>query len=484
MRTRARLLGAIAAAALIGALSVAYPGGGLAANSGYYLPAPADTKLIVTQGQNTLLDHNAVNHSQYAWDFGIAGNGEFDVTAVGAGTIIGLRDNSQAHCYPDSSCWKDANYILLDLGGGTSALYVHLAIVSAAVKVGDHVVRGQKLAKDDNTGFSSNNHLHFMFEKTPAVPNTPWPGPSDRTTKAWWWTDSLNIAFADAGVPIYGRTYTSGNTTSAQQPTPPARVTPVPVVTPIPTPAPTPAPTPTRAPAPVVTPAPKPTPISWSVTLTASTTQAVVGDVVTLEAEANQPLAGTGYHLEIRHSPTNHAYQVCNPGVSACTYELTWPMQGGTDVFAALLDGTTVIAASPPFWIIFSAPGSATPTPTLAQTGSPAPSLSLASVSRPSAGEASITLDYTYGGTPASTQSNGEVFVTCEGAYELDPRFGNNPAAIQLGTGQATVRLVLLDLTASITTTTLFCAMYQDNTHPLFYKITISYPITWSPATP
>jgi hypothetical protein len=226
MRTRDRLLGAIAAVTLIGALMAAFPGGGRAADSGHYLPAPAGTQLIVTQGQDTPPDHNAANHSQYAWDFGIAGNGEFDVTAVGSGTIIGLRDNSTAHCYPDSSCWKDANYIVLDLGRGTSALYVHLATGSAVVKVGDPVARGQKLAKDDNTGFSSGNHLHFMFETTPTVPNIPAPGPSDMTTVAWWWTNSLDIAFADAGVPIYGRTYTSGNTPSAtptRTPAPPLK---------------------------------------------------------------------------------------------------------------------------------------------------------------------------------------------------------------------------------------------------------------------
>lgn len=96
---------------------------------------------------------------------------------------------------------------------------------------------------------------------------------------------------------------------------------------------------------------------AWSVTLTAGTTSAIVGEVVPLSAAANQSLTGTGYHLEIRHAYTDQPYQICAPEVSPCPYQLTWPMQGGTDVYAALLDGTTVIASSTPFWITFTAPG-------------------------------------------------------------------------------------------------------------------------------
>jgi hypothetical protein len=96
---------------------------------------------------------------------------------------------------------------------------------------------------------------------------------------------------------------------------------------------------------------------AWSVTLTAGTTSAIVGEVVPLSAVASHSLTGTGYHIEIRHAYTDQPYQVCALEVSPCTYQLTWPMQGGTDVYAALLDGTTVIASSTPFWIIFANPG-------------------------------------------------------------------------------------------------------------------------------
>jgi Peptidase family M23 len=228
----------IVAAALAALLSAGLPaiGAPIATVSGatatYYLPAPAGTKLVVTQSQNTAGDHDAAHYSQYALDFGIAGNAEFDVTASRAGKVIGLRDNSSAHCYKtttgaiDLSCWKDANYVLVDHHDGTSALYVHLATGKAVVKIGDDVVAGQKLAVDDNTGFSSKNHLHFMVETTPTVPNTPAPGPTDKTAVAWWWTNSQPVSFSDPdvlakapdGIPTYGMTVTSGAPTPTTAP--------------------------------------------------------------------------------------------------------------------------------------------------------------------------------------------------------------------------------------------------------------------------
>jgi hypothetical protein len=228
----------IVAAALAALLSAGLPaiGAPVATVSGatatYYLPAPAGTKLVVTQSQNTAGDHDAAHDSQDALDFGIAGNAEFDVTASRAGKVIGLRDNSSAHCYKtttgaiDLSCWKDANYVLVDHHDGTSALYVHLATGKAVVKIGDDVVAGQKLAVDDNTGFSSKNHLHFMVETTPTVPNTPAPGPTDKTAVAWWWTNSQPVSFSDPdvlakapdGIPTYGMTVTSGAPTPTTAP--------------------------------------------------------------------------------------------------------------------------------------------------------------------------------------------------------------------------------------------------------------------------
>jgi len=55
----------------------------------------------------------------------------------------------------------DGNYIVLDLGGGVFAFYAHLRRNSISVAPGEHVRRGQVLAKLGNTGNTSAPHLHF-----------------------------------------------------------------------------------------------------------------------------------------------------------------------------------------------------------------------------------------------------------------------------------------------------------------------------------
>lgn len=55
----------------------------------------------------------------------------------------------------------DGNHIVIDLGNGKFAFYAHLQKNSVLVKPGDHVKRGQALAKLGNTGNTSAPHLHF-----------------------------------------------------------------------------------------------------------------------------------------------------------------------------------------------------------------------------------------------------------------------------------------------------------------------------------
>src|SRR5215469_9675328 len=55
----------------------------------------------------------------------------------------------------------DGNYIVIDLGGGVFAFYAHLRRHSISVSAGEHVKRGQVLAKLGNTGNTSAPHLHF-----------------------------------------------------------------------------------------------------------------------------------------------------------------------------------------------------------------------------------------------------------------------------------------------------------------------------------
>lgn len=207
------------------------------AASEYSLPAPAGTTLLVFQGNDSAFDHVAANGSEYSWDF-TEGTTEFPVVASRGGTVIGFRSDSTNTQCRDISCWKDANYVLVDHGDGTSALYLHLATGSVKVTQGEVVEQGAQLGRADSTGFSYGTHLHFMVEQTPTA----------RNAAGWWWTKSVPITFADAGNPAEGQSYVSANLSAAtptSTPPPTARPTPEPTK---PTPTPTPKPTKPAAP--------------------------------------------------------------------------------------------------------------------------------------------------------------------------------------------------------------------------------------------
>jgi len=59
------------------------------------------------------------------------------------------------------------NHVILDLGGGRFAFYAHLQPGSIQVRKGDHVKRGQVLAKAGNSGNTSAPHLHFHITQGP-----------------------------------------------------------------------------------------------------------------------------------------------------------------------------------------------------------------------------------------------------------------------------------------------------------------------------
>ncbi|MFI5684741.1 M23 family metallopeptidase [Streptomyces sp. NPDC051636] len=59
------------------------------------------------------------------------------------------------------------NHLVLDLGGGSYALYAHLRRGSLTVREGDRVCAGQVLARCGNSGNSTEPHLHFQLMDGP-----------------------------------------------------------------------------------------------------------------------------------------------------------------------------------------------------------------------------------------------------------------------------------------------------------------------------
>jgi hypothetical protein len=99
-----------------------------------------------------------------------------DVLAVADGTVVETLDtlNNQIPGKlpnPSTITLKNVlgNHIVLDLGHGVFAFYAHLEKGSVRVKPGEHVKRGQVLAKVGNTGNTSAPHLHFHLVDGPSA---------------------------------------------------------------------------------------------------------------------------------------------------------------------------------------------------------------------------------------------------------------------------------------------------------------------------
>ncbi|MFE6025993.1 M23 family metallopeptidase [Streptomyces niveus] len=63
--------------------------------------------------------------------------------------------------------WIVGNHVVLDLGGGTYAMYAHLKQGSVTVAAGDRVRAGQRIAACGNTGNSTESHVHFQLMDGP-----------------------------------------------------------------------------------------------------------------------------------------------------------------------------------------------------------------------------------------------------------------------------------------------------------------------------
>ncbi len=183
------------------------PGGGsgdgpqFPAPPGYLLPWAGGEIHAVTQGEDTSFTHNGL--AAYAFDFDL--NYKTVVAARDGKVVMAREDSNAGGC--SAFFAGSANYVVIDHGDGMASLYLHLAQNSVEVEVGQMVSAGEPIGISGETGVTCSDvdggpgpHLHFQVQ--PYV-------------EGKYFTQSQPVAFDDIsgsdGVPVYGRSYASGN---------------------------------------------------------------------------------------------------------------------------------------------------------------------------------------------------------------------------------------------------------------------------------
>jgi murein DD-endopeptidase MepM/ murein hydrolase activator NlpD len=168
----------------------------------YYLPAPAGTALIVSQGQGEA--ERRSDAEENAFDFMAAsGPARFTVAAARGGTVIGVRSGIRGgRCRQlgeggtPPNCWREVNLVLIDHGDGTSGLYLHLRPGRSPVSTGDIVSAEQPIGAAGNSGWTDEIGLQFQVQRTRrrnagAVAGShqsrPWPSPTRTSWPASGW---------------------------------------------------------------------------------------------------------------------------------------------------------------------------------------------------------------------------------------------------------------------------------------------------------
>lgn len=158
-------------------------------SSPYKLPFPTDMSYECTQGNN-----QGTHTEKGAWAFDFWMPIGKTVVASRGGTVSKIQQGFGPGGN-DPSYSNSVNYVVIDHGDGTSALYLHLKQDGVIVSIGQVILQGQAIAYSGNSGYVTGPHLHFQVQQT---------GIS-------WWTQSIAIIFDDGGVPILDNQYISTN---------------------------------------------------------------------------------------------------------------------------------------------------------------------------------------------------------------------------------------------------------------------------------
>jgi murein DD-endopeptidase MepM/ murein hydrolase activator NlpD len=83
------------------------------------------------------------------------------VLAAADGVVTFVNDNSN-NGGPNPVYWNLSNFIVITHSYGEYSRYDHLSYNSSTVKVGQHVIAGEEIAKVGMTGYTYLPHLHFQ----------------------------------------------------------------------------------------------------------------------------------------------------------------------------------------------------------------------------------------------------------------------------------------------------------------------------------
>ncbi len=128
----------------------------------YQLPYAHGASYPISQGFNGEYSHNGPQ-GRYAVDFSMPDG--TPVHAAREGTVMDVARDYYSGGVDRDKYGSRANFIRILHGDGTHAIYAHLRWESVLVVPGNHVRRGQVIAKSGSTGYSSGPHLHFAIQK-------------------------------------------------------------------------------------------------------------------------------------------------------------------------------------------------------------------------------------------------------------------------------------------------------------------------------
>ncbi|HQW83274.1 MAG TPA: peptidoglycan DD-metalloendopeptidase family protein [Ferruginibacter sp.] len=172
----------------------------------YALPFPSGTSITCTRSTA-----HSLPNELYAYDFVSNAPGIKYITASRNGCIRKIKNNGD-QCGCDIGYANFANYVVVDHGDGTEALYLHLEHNSVQVTVGQQVAAGDTLGIMGATGYTCGSgaggcgpHLHFQVQTSPAG--------GCSSTGSTWYNTSVPVSFCNVttnnGQPVGGGSYTA-----------------------------------------------------------------------------------------------------------------------------------------------------------------------------------------------------------------------------------------------------------------------------------